>query len=120
MTWARKGCTELGMAKDTKAVEIPAHLCPVLQAAAKNLLAHLYGPEGPPWSAFAELEGLAVRLGSPRPATSPATQPPHRHRERRMARTRPLLLPLPPGPQEAFFQQRQVNATGQRRDRRAG
>jgi hypothetical protein len=36
------------MAKDTPAVEIPARLRPVLQAAAKNLLHHLYGPQGPP------------------------------------------------------------------------
>ena len=52
------------MAKKTPAVEIPAHLRPVLQAAAKNLLHHLYGPQGPPWgTSFAELEELVVRLG---------------------------------------------------------
>jgi len=52
------------MAKTTPAVEIPAHLRPVLQAAAKNLLHHLYGPEGPAWgTSFAEMEQLAARLG---------------------------------------------------------
>ena len=51
------------MAKDTQPVEIPAHLRPVLQAAAKNLLAHLYGPDGPPWgTSFADLEALAVQI----------------------------------------------------------
>jgi hypothetical protein len=60
---ARKCCKEFGMAKDTKSVEIPAHLRPVVQAAAKNLLAHLYGPEGPPWgTSFADLEELAVQI----------------------------------------------------------
>ena len=34
------------MTKKTKAVDIPAHLRPVLQAAAKNLLHHLYGCDG--------------------------------------------------------------------------
>jgi hypothetical protein len=51
------------MAKETKAVEIPVDLRPVLQAAAKNLLHHLYGPEGPPWgTSFADLEELAVQI----------------------------------------------------------
>ena len=51
------------MAKETKAVEIPADLRPVLQAAAKNLLHHLYGPEGLPWgTSFADLEELAVKI----------------------------------------------------------
>ena len=51
------------MAKKTKKVEVPAHLRPVLQAAAKNLLHHLYGPEGPPWgTSFADLEELVVQL----------------------------------------------------------
>src|SRR5262249_51267128 len=53
------------MAKKTKGVEIPAHLRPVLQAAAKNLLHHLYGPEGPPWATrFADLEQLVKQLGN--------------------------------------------------------
>ena len=51
------------MAKGSPAVEIPAHLRPVLQAAAKNLLYHLYGPEGPPWGTrFADLEQLVGQL----------------------------------------------------------
>jgi hypothetical protein len=51
------------MATDTKPVDVPAHLRPVLQAAAKNLLAHLYGPAGPPWgTSFAALEELAVQI----------------------------------------------------------
>src|SRR3954466_2525356 len=41
-----------------------AALQPTLQAAAKNLLFHLYGEAGPPWgTAFADLEELALRLG---------------------------------------------------------
>lgn len=51
------------MAKETSTVEIPAPLRPVLQAMAKNLLQHLYGPQGPPWgTSFAELEELMVQL----------------------------------------------------------
>jgi hypothetical protein len=51
------------MAKKSPAVEIPATLRPVLEAAAKNLLHHLYGPQGPPWgTSFAELEELVVQL----------------------------------------------------------
>jgi hypothetical protein len=51
------------MAKKSPAVEIPVPLRPVLEAAAKNLLHHLYGPEGPPWgTSFAELEELVVQL----------------------------------------------------------
>jgi hypothetical protein len=39
-------------------------LQPTLQAAAKNLLFHLYGEAGPPWgTSFADLEDLALRLG---------------------------------------------------------
>ena len=39
-------------------------LQPTLQAAAKNLLFHLYGAAGPPWgTSFADLEELALRLG---------------------------------------------------------
>ena len=39
-------------------------LQPTLQAAAKNLLCHLYGEAGPPWgTSFADLEELALRLG---------------------------------------------------------
>src|SRR4051794_30214684 len=52
------------MANKTPAVEIPDHLRPVLQATAKNLLHHLYGPEGLPWGTpFADLEELVVQLG---------------------------------------------------------
>jgi hypothetical protein len=51
------------MANKTPAVEIPAPLRPVLQATAKNLLHHLYGPEGLPWgTSFADLEELVVQL----------------------------------------------------------
>src|ERR1044071_69924 len=39
-------------------------LKPNVQAAAKNLLFHLYGEAGPPWgTSFADLEELAVQLG---------------------------------------------------------
>lgn len=52
------------MAKKTRKVEIPADLQPVLLATAKNLLHHLYGPQGPPWgTSFADLEELMVQLG---------------------------------------------------------
>ena len=41
-----------------------AALQPTVQAAAKNLLFHLYGEAGPPWgTSFADLEELALRLG---------------------------------------------------------
>lgn len=51
------------MAKQTRTVEIPADLRPVLLATAKNLLHHLYGPQGPPWgTSFADLEELMVQL----------------------------------------------------------
>src|SRR5437764_6503422 len=41
-----------------------AALKPSLQAAANNLLFHLYGEAGPPWgTSFADLEELALRLG---------------------------------------------------------
>src|SRR5436309_14850129 len=54
---------EFQMATATPAAELPAHLRPVLQAAAKNLLHHLYGPQGPPWGTpFADLEELVVQL----------------------------------------------------------
>ena len=53
------------MAKETLAVEIPTHLRPVLQAAAKNLLHHLYGPDGPPWDTrFADMEQLVGQLSN--------------------------------------------------------
>src|SRR5215472_5053497 len=53
------------MAKETQAVEIPAPLRPVLQAAAKNLLHHLYGSEGPAWGTrFEEMEQLVKQLGN--------------------------------------------------------
>ena len=52
------------MAKATSSVEIPAALRPVLHAAAKNLLHHLYGPDGPPWgTSFAQVEDLAAQIG---------------------------------------------------------
>src|SRR4051794_19646590 len=36
---------------------------PILQAAANNLLHHLYGPQGPSWGTpFADLEELVVQL----------------------------------------------------------
>ena len=51
------------MAKETHVVEIPAALRPVLLATAKNLLNHLYGPQGRPWAtSFADLEELMVQL----------------------------------------------------------
>src|SRR5215211_2177073 len=51
------------MAKDTAKVEIPAELRPVVAAAAKNLAAHLYGPQGPAWgTSFASIEELAVQI----------------------------------------------------------
>jgi hypothetical protein len=54
---------EFDMAKETKRVEIPAHLRPVLQATAKNLLHHLYGPDGPPWgTSFSDIEEIVVQL----------------------------------------------------------
>jgi hypothetical protein len=54
---------EFEMIKETQAVAIPAALRPVLLATAKNLLHHLYGPQGPPWgTSFAELEELMVLL----------------------------------------------------------
>jgi hypothetical protein len=53
------------MAKETQAVEIPAALRQVLLATAKNLLNHLYGPQGPPWgTSFADLEELMVQLSA--------------------------------------------------------
>jgi hypothetical protein len=53
------------MAKESKPVEIPAHLRPVLQAAAKNLLHHLYGAEGPAWGTrFADMEQTVVQLSN--------------------------------------------------------
>src|SRR3954454_7700838 len=51
------------MAKEIPAVEISASLRPVLQAAAKNLLHHLYGSEGPAWGTrFAEMEEIVKQL----------------------------------------------------------
>ena len=53
------------MAKQTQTVEIPAPLRPVLRAAAKNLLHHLYGSEGPAWgTSFAEMEQMAQLLSN--------------------------------------------------------
>jgi hypothetical protein len=51
------------MAPDTAKVDVPAELRPVLAATAKNLLHHLYGPDGPPWgTSFDSLEELAVQI----------------------------------------------------------
>lgn len=51
------------MVKEIPEVNIPPHLRPVLQAAAKNLLHHLYGPEGPAWGTrFADLEQVVKQL----------------------------------------------------------
>jgi len=51
------------MAKTTPMIQIPAQLRPVLHAAAKNLLFHLYGSQGLPWgTSFADLEELVVQL----------------------------------------------------------
>jgi hypothetical protein len=53
------------MAKEITVVEIPVHLRPVLQAAAKNLLHHLYGPEGPAWGTrFVEMEQVVKQLSN--------------------------------------------------------
>jgi hypothetical protein len=52
------------MAASADATSQAAALQPALQAAAKNLLFHLYGAAGPPWGTpFADLEELALRLG---------------------------------------------------------
>ena len=51
------------MPTETRPVEIPASVRPVLLGMAKNLLYHLYGPQGPPWgTSFADLEELMVQL----------------------------------------------------------
>jgi hypothetical protein len=51
------------MAKKTTKGEVPASLRPVLQAAAKNLLHHLYGPQGPAWGTpFADMELVVKQL----------------------------------------------------------
>ena len=51
------------MAKEIAKVEVPGHLRPVLLAAAKNVLHHLYGPEGPAWGTrFADMEQVVKRL----------------------------------------------------------
>ena len=51
------------MEKKTSSVEIPPHLRPILQAAAKNLLHHLYGPQGPPWgTSLDDIEQTIVLL----------------------------------------------------------
>jgi hypothetical protein len=52
------------MAAPAEPSQQAAALQPTLQAAAKNLLFHLYGEAGPPWgTSFADLEELALRLG---------------------------------------------------------
>ena len=52
------------MATSADPISQAAALQPTLQAAAKNLLFHLYGAAGPPWgTSFADLEELALRLG---------------------------------------------------------
>lgn len=59
----RKVRKEIEMANDTPAPTVPAELRPVIAAAAKNLVHHLYGPKGPPWgTSFASLEELAVAI----------------------------------------------------------
>lgn len=51
------------MAKKSQAVEIPAQLRSVVQAAAKNLVYHLYGANGPAWgTSFADMEQVIVQL----------------------------------------------------------
>ena len=51
------------MTKDTKKVDIPADLRPVIAAAAKNLATHLYGPQGPAWgTSFASIEEMADQI----------------------------------------------------------
>ncbi len=51
------------MKNKTRPIEIPAQLRPVVHGAAKNLLHHLYGSQGPPWgTSFADLEELVVQL----------------------------------------------------------
>jgi hypothetical protein len=51
------------MTTETQKVDVPAHLRPVLHAAAKNLLHHLYGAEGLPWGTrFSDLEEMVVQL----------------------------------------------------------
>jgi hypothetical protein len=53
------------MTQQTPPVEIPAALRPVLQAAAKNLLHHLHGPQGPAWgTSLASMEEMAVLLSN--------------------------------------------------------
>jgi hypothetical protein len=52
------------MAASADSTAQAAALQPTVQAAAKNLLFHLYGEAGPPWGTpFADLEELALRLG---------------------------------------------------------
>jgi len=52
------------MATSTDPTTQAAALQPTLQAAARNLLFHLYGAAGPPWgTSFADLEELALTLG---------------------------------------------------------
>ena len=47
-----------------EASELLNALAPALQAAAKNVLRHAFGPDGMPWGTrFAELEDLAVQVG---------------------------------------------------------
>jgi hypothetical protein len=46
------------------ASELLNALAPALQAAAKNVVRHAYGPEGLPWhTPFADLEQMAVSVG---------------------------------------------------------
>src|SRR6516225_1872581 len=52
------------MATSADPISQAAALQPTLQAAAKNLLFHLYGEAGPPWgTSFADLEERALQLG---------------------------------------------------------
>jgi hypothetical protein len=53
------------MAQEIPQVEIPPALRPVLLAAAKNVLHHLWGPQGPPWgTSFADLEQVVMHLSN--------------------------------------------------------
>jgi hypothetical protein len=62
---ARNCRKEFEMAKETSAVAVLTHLRPVLQAAAKNLLHHLSGSEGPAWGTrFEVMEQLVKQLGN--------------------------------------------------------
>ena len=51
------------MGSTPKKVDIPAELRPLIESTAKNLLRHLYGPDGPAWgTTFIDMEELVVQL----------------------------------------------------------